>query len=127
MRAIVLVASVLGFALVATAAAGAHLVLADIRAVDPQSPLLRQWDQAILFGLMHVLAALVAAALPTALHARVASGWLFVAGIVLFSGVQVLRIAGVPAPAFLVPVGGLALMAGWLALALSAVIQQRRD
>lgn len=120
MRALVFAASVLGFALVATAAIGVHLVLADIRAADVSSPLLRQWDQAILFGLVHAPAALAAAALPTAPRARLAGGWLFVAGVVLFSGVQLARIAGAPAPGFLVPAGGLALMAGWLALAVSA-------
>lgn len=124
MRALILVTAFLGFALVAAAALGAHMVLADIRAADPASPLLRQWDQAIAFGLFHVLAALACAALPTAPRTRLASGWLFVAGVVLFSAVQLVRIAGAPLSGVLVPIGGLALMAGWLGLAASAIMSK---
>ena len=123
MRALIATAGLLGFALVATAAIGAHAVLADIRAADPASPLLRQWDQAILFGLLHTVATLVCAALLPS-RVRAAGGWLFIVGAALFSGVQLARIAGLPPPGMLVPVGGVSLMAGWLALAVSAFLKR---
>lgn len=124
MRALTLVSALLGFLLVAVAAVGAHLVLAPIRAADALSPLLHQWDQAITLGLLHVLAALACVALPAA-RFRTSSGRLFVAGVVLFSLVQLARIAGAPLPAFLVPIGGLSMMAGWVALAASAALAKR--
>jgi uncharacterized membrane protein YgdD (TMEM256/DUF423 family) len=45
-----------------------------------------------------------------------AAGWLFVAGTVLFSGsLYVLALTGVRAVGAFTPVGGVALLAGWLA------------
>lgn len=125
MRALIFVTGLLGFALVVAAATGAHSILADIRAADPASPVLRQWDQAILFGFVHVLASLGSAVAPTHERAHTIAGWLFVAGVVLFSFVQLARIAGVALPGMLVPVGGVALIAGWVVLAASALLAKR--
>lgn len=50
-----------------------------------------------------------------------ASGWLFVAGIVLFSGsLYVLSITGVRAFGAVTPFGGLCFLAGWACLVLAA-------
>ena len=50
-----------------------------------------------------------------------AAGWLFVAGTVLFSGsLYLLAITGVRALGAITPLGGLAFMLGWLALAWAA-------
>ena len=50
-----------------------------------------------------------------------ASGWLFVAGTVLFSGsLYALSLTGVRWLGAITPVGGLAFLAGWLCLAWSA-------
>lgn len=125
MRLLVLVASLLGFAFVAGAAGGAHVVLADIRAQDAASPVLRQWDQALMLGLAHTLAALACAAIPPASRLKLAAGWTFVAGAGLFSGVQLVRIAGIGVPGMLVPIGGVCLMAAWLLLAASAALAKR--
>jgi len=47
-----------------------------------------------------------------------AAGWLFVAGTVLFSGsLYLLALTGVRAFGAVTPLGGLAFLAGWLALA----------
>jgi len=49
------------------------------------------------------------------------SGWLFIAGIVLFSGsLYLLALTGQRGFGVITPVGGLCLLAGWLALAWSA-------
>jgi uncharacterized membrane protein YgdD (TMEM256/DUF423 family) len=46
-----------------------------------------------------------------------AAGWLFVAGTVLFSGsLYLLALTGVRGLGAVTPVGGLALLAGWLSL-----------
>ena len=51
-----------------------------------------------------------------------ASGWLFVAGIVIFSGsLYLLSITGVRWLGAITPIGGLCFVAGWLILALSAM------
>ena len=50
-----------------------------------------------------------------------ASGWLFIAGTVLFSGsLYALSFTGVRWPGAITPLGGLALLAGWLCLAWAA-------
>ncbi len=126
MRALIIAAGILGFLLVLAAAGGAHLVVAEVRAADPDSRLLRQWDRAILFGLVHTLGALVCAAVAEgSRRLKLVSGWAFVGGVVLFSGVQVARIAGANLPGVLVPIGGLSFLAGWLLLAASAAAAKR--
>lgn len=51
-----------------------------------------------------------------------ASGWLFVAGTVVFSGsLYVLAVSGIKWLGAVTPIGGLALLAGWACLALAAV------
>lgn len=50
------------------------------------------------------------------------SGWLFVAGIVIFSGsLYVLSLTGVRGIGAITPLGGLAFLAGWLCLAVAAL------
>lgn len=66
--------------------------------------------------------------------AELASGWAFVLSVVLFSGVQIAKImmAGIPlAPTpldgltFLIPVGGVAFITGWLLMGLSAAMASK--
>jgi uncharacterized membrane protein YgdD (TMEM256/DUF423 family) len=50
------------------------------------------------------------------------AGWLFVAGIVLFSGsLYLLALSGQRAWGAITPIGGLTLIAGWICLALTAL------
>lgn len=52
----------------------------------------------------------------------VASGWLFIAGTVIFSGsLYILAISGIHWLGAITPVGGLALLAGWIFLLMAAV------
>jgi uncharacterized membrane protein YgdD (TMEM256/DUF423 family) len=54
--------------------------------------------------------------------AAAAAGWLFVVGTVLFSGsLYALALTGVRALGAVTPFGGVAFIAGWLALAWAAV------
>jgi uncharacterized membrane protein YgdD (TMEM256/DUF423 family) len=51
----------------------------------------------------------------------VAAGWLFTAGIVIFSGsLYILTLTGTRWLGAITPIGGVALIAGWAALALVA-------
>ena len=55
-----------------------------------------------------------------------AVGWTFLGGIVLFAGsLDLLALTGVRAFAWITPFGGVALMAGWLGLALFGVLRWR--
>lgn len=124
MRSIIVAAALLGLLLVAAGAAGAHTVPVDAN---------RQWQSALLYGFVHTLAAVVAAILPFRNLLQLASGWAFVISVTLFSGVQIGKImmAGIPVVptpldnlTFLVPVGGVAFIVGWLLLGLSAATAQ---
>lgn len=122
MRAQVSIAALLGFALMASAALGAHALFAD-----GAEAALASWQRAITLGLMHVLASLACALLSPRTAWSAAAGWAFIVGVLLFAGVQMLRLAlaetGGPSLdviALLVPLGGLSLMAGWLLLAVAA-------
>ena len=127
MRSNIVAAALLGLLLVAAGAAGAHTVPVDAN---------RQWQSALLYGFVHTLAAIAAATLPFRSWLKIASGWAFVLSVTLFSGVQIGKImmAGIPgAPTpldsltFLIPVGGVAFIVGWLLLGLSAAMAPRQS
>jgi uncharacterized membrane protein YgdD (TMEM256/DUF423 family) len=125
MRSQVFAAAVCGLLLVASGAIGAHAVPADLSG---------RLDGALLFGFVHTLAALAAALLPLPGRLRLASGWMFLAGVVLFSGMQIARLlsqADGPSPfdalGMLVPVGGIAFMVGWGLLGLAALLAGRPE
>lgn len=122
MKPVIAVASLLGLLLTAAGAIGAHIVSDEIAGVAGR------WDGALLYGFVHVLAAVIAVAAPLG-RIRLVAGWAFIAGVVLFSGVQMGgmlwgRGAGSPldAVSMLIPIGGLSFMAGWIALGVAAVL-----
>lgn len=126
MRALIVAAALLGLLLVAAGAAGGHSMVPSDAAA--------RWHGAFLYGFAHTLAAMIAAILPFHNLLQYAAGWAFVLSVPLFSGVQIGKImlggiAITPTPldsvSFLVPVGGVAFISGWLLLGLSAIIARR--
>ncbi|WP_420455507.1 DUF423 domain-containing protein [Rubrivirga sp.] len=109
------VAAALGGLAVALGAFGTH-GLAD--AVSPDR--LATWRTAAQYHLVHALAAVgagVLAAMRGSSSARWA-GWLFLAGVVLFSGsLYALVLLDLGVLGAVAPLGGLAFVAGWGALA----------
>lgn len=104
---------------VAAGAFGAH-ALKDRLPPD----LLVTFETGARYQLIHalalILAGLAAAHLPGS-RALDASGWAFVAGIVLFSGsLYALALSGVRVLGAITPFGGVAFMAGWALLAWAA-------
>lgn len=99
---------------VAAGAFGAHALRDTLGAAN-----LAVWETAARYQMYHALALLLTARLlarPTALFR--ASGWLFGAGIVLFSGsLYVLAVTGQRWAGAITPIGGVALLAGWVCLA----------
>jgi uncharacterized membrane protein YgdD (TMEM256/DUF423 family) len=100
---------------VAAGAFGAHALRARL-APD----LLAAFETAVRYQMYHALALLFAAWAATRwpLAPVRAAGWLFVAGTVMFSGsLYLLALTGVRGFGAVTPLGGLAFLAGWLALA----------
>lgn len=127
MRIVVVFAALAGAALVIAGAIGAHAV------PDAAG---ERWSSALMFGFVHVLAALVASNRPAGGRLALASAVLSLTGVVLFSGVQMAKLlylganAGAVTTPFdplsgLVPVGGISFISGWILLAASAVFSRR--
>ncbi len=104
---------------VAAGAFGAHALKARL-APD----LLAVFETGARYQMYHALALLAAgwAASRTTGVAAAWAGWLFVAGTVLFSGsLYALALTGVRGLGAVTPVGGVAFLAGWAALAWAAL------
>ena len=93
---------------------GAHALKARL-GVDALSV----WQTAVQYHFWHALA-LLAVALAGAGPWFRAAGWLFFAGVLLFSGSLYALAFGIPA-GVITPLGGLALILGWVAFAIAAL------
>jgi uncharacterized membrane protein YgdD (TMEM256/DUF423 family) len=110
--------AVLGAIGVAAGAFGAHALRTR---VAPE--MLAVFETGVRYHLVHGLALLAAgwAAARWPGPAVSAAGWLFVAGILLFSGsLYALALSGVRALGLITPIGGAAFILGWIALAWAA-------
>ncbi len=118
-RAALTLASLLMALAVAAGAFGAHALRGRLDATMTGA-----WSTAVQYHAWHALG-LAAVGLLT-LHAPdrpglAIAGWLFVAGIVLFSGsLYALALTGLGMLGAITPVGGVAFIGGWLALAWAA-------
>lgn len=115
----VMIGSICAFLGVALGAFGAHALRERLPA-----DLMAVYQTGVSYHLVHALALVLVGALlrwlaPTTLVTW--AGWLFLAGIVLFSGsLYVLSISGVRALGAITPFGGLSFLAGWALLAVAA-------
>ncbi|HEY3179412.1 MAG TPA: DUF423 domain-containing protein [Casimicrobiaceae bacterium] len=109
-------ASLLAFVAVALGAFGAHALKTRL-APDMQAV----WQTAVLYHGWHALALFGVGLLVLHFPDRIGlawAGWLFVAGIVLFSGsLYALALTGVKSFGAVTPLGGIAFLVGWLAVA----------
>jgi uncharacterized membrane protein YgdD (TMEM256/DUF423 family) len=120
-RTFTLIAALLGFLGVALGAFGAHTLESRLSPGD-----LVIFETAVRYHLIHAVALLGVAQVwarwpgPGA----AAAGWLFVAGIAVFSGsLYVLVFTGQRWWGAVTPIGGVALLLGWLALGWAALRQ----
>ena len=118
-RTFFIIAGLLGALSVALGAFGAHALEARISA-----NLLQTYETAVRYQFFHVFALFIAAMAigryPNNNMGTIA-GWLFIAGIVIFSGsLYVLVASGQSWLGAVTPLGGVALIAGWICLALAA-------
>lgn len=119
MRAWFAVGALLGFVAVAAGAFGAHALAARIPAER-----LATWELGTRYQVVHALA-LLAATWASVQWPRFPLAWaggLFLAGTVVFCGTLYALALGAPRwLGAVTPVGGLALLAGWLVLAVGAL------
>ena len=112
-------ASIFGGLAVALGAFGAHALADRLSAAD-----LATFETAVRYQFYHALALLgVAAVLGRWPQSGAATwaGWRFVAGVVIFSGsLYVLVFSGLRWLGAVTPLGGVAMIAGWISLALAA-------
>jgi len=100
---------------VAAGAFGAHALRErlDARALEV-------FEVGARYHMYHALAIVLCGIIAT--RGATTSGWLFQAGIVVFSGsLYALAISGVKGLGAITPIGGLAFLAGWVYLAYSAL------
>ncbi|MEJ2622060.1 MAG: DUF423 domain-containing protein [Candidatus Thiodiazotropha sp.] len=117
-RVFIIIAGISGLLLVSLGAFGAHA----LEQVIPPSHLI-WWQKAVHYQGIHTLA-LFGVGLLILHHpvrALLLSGWLFVAGMLLFSGsLYVMALSDLRSLALLTPIGGTAFIAGWLTLVIGA-------
>ena len=113
-------AAISGFFAVAFGAFGAHALKQRLSA-----DMLAVYETAVQYHFYHTLA-LVAVALLAMYGVQgsvlKASGWLFLVGLILFSGsLYALALSGIKILGTITPLGGLCFLAGWLCLAVVAI------
>ncbi len=117
-KAFFAIGAVLGALGVAAGAFGAHGLKARL---TPE--MLAVFETGVRYHLIHALALLAVAWAATRWESRAipAAGWLFVLGIVLFSGsLYVLTLSGIRGLGVITPFGGVAFVLGWVLLAWGA-------
>jgi len=117
-RTFLLAGAVAGLIAVGFGAFGAHGLRGRL---TPE--MLAVFETGVRYHMYHALALLLTAALIPHVPGKtmVAAGWLFVAGIVLFSGsLYLLAVTGITMLGAITPIGGVAFLAGWACLAIAA-------
>lgn len=107
-----------GMLAVASGAFGAHALESTL-----DEGMLEIWETASRYQMYHALGLFAAAWLlgETQSTAATVGGWCFVAGIFIFSGsLYLLATTGVRWLGAITPIGGLAMIAGWIALSVAA-------
>jgi uncharacterized membrane protein YgdD (TMEM256/DUF423 family) len=109
--------AVLGAIAVAAGAFGAHGLRSRLSPAD-----LDTFETAARYQMYHALALVAVALLQFRGIVARAAGWLFLAGVVLFSGsLYALTLGGLRWMGAITPLGGVALIAGWVFLARAAL------
>jgi uncharacterized membrane protein YgdD (TMEM256/DUF423 family) len=117
-RIFLTVAALSAFAAVAAGAFGAHALRARLSA-----DMLQVFQTGVTYQMYHALALLAVGILMSRFSVDgsvwlTSAGWLFIAGTLLFSGsLYALSLSGVSWLGAITPLGGVAFLLGWLALA----------
>ncbi len=117
-RTFLFVGALMGGVGVGLGAFGAHALKARL-----SSDMLAVYETGVRYQMYHALALLVLGLLMTRTEGRalVVAGWSFTAGILLFSGsLYALTLTGITTLGAITPIGGVAFLIGWAALAVAA-------
>ncbi|HKW46813.1 MAG TPA: DUF423 domain-containing protein [Gemmatimonadaceae bacterium] len=118
-RTFLWVGALAGFVGVALGAFGAHGLRTRLSA-----EMLTVFETGVRYQMYHALAILIVALAAARLDGWLIrfAGWLFTAGIVLFSGsLYALALSGVTVLGAVTPLGGLAFLVGWAALVIASL------
>jgi uncharacterized membrane protein YgdD (TMEM256/DUF423 family) len=118
-RTFMLIGALAGVVGVGLGAFGAHGLRGRL---TPE--MLAVFETGVRYQMYHALALVATAALMGRLDGRFinAAGWLFTAGIVLFSGsLYAVALTGVSLFGAITPIGGVAFLAGWACLAIASL------
>ncbi len=122
MKFFLIAGAVNGFLSVALGAFGAHLLEGRI-----EDKYLATWETAVQYQMFHAVALvaigiLMSSKLLGAVSSLNTAGYLILAGIIIFSGsLYVLSLTGIGVLGAITPIGGVAFLAGWIMLIVSAV------
>jgi uncharacterized membrane protein YgdD (TMEM256/DUF423 family) len=119
-RTFLLVGGLAGFIGVTLGAFGAHGLRGRL---SPE--MLAAFETGVRYQMYHAVAILIVGLMLGRLGGWLpsAAGWFFTAGIILFSGsLYLIALAGATRVAFITPIGGVVLLAGWACLVLTAVL-----
>jgi uncharacterized membrane protein YgdD (TMEM256/DUF423 family) len=117
-RTFMFVGALMGFVGVGLGAFGAHGLKGRLSVET-----LAIFETGVRYQMYHALALLALAAMMPRIEGRavLVAGWSFIAGILIFSGsLYALALTGVTMLGAVTPIGGLAFLAGWIALAIAA-------
>ena len=115
MERILTIGALLALAGVAAGAFGAH----SLRGILPES-MMDVFETGVRYHQIHALGMLIAGLSGTLFRHQgfARAGWMFLAGIVIFSGsLYILALSGIRSLGILTPFGGLAFLIGWFLLA----------
>lgn len=122
LKLFIMLAGVSGFLFVALGAFGAHALNDKLEAMGYKGT----FETGVLYHMVHTLALVAVAILMSHLSTTgllTASGWAFIAGIILFSGsLYTLSLTGIRIFGAITPLGGVAFLAGWILLVVAAVM-----
>lgn len=121
-RTLLLLAGALGFLGVALGAFGAHGLKKSLAGKPDEAQRTAWWQTAAQYHLLHALAIGLASVVHAQAPGGTSAGWLFLGGIVLFSGsLYTMTLTGVRALGAVTPMGGVLFLAGWIAIVLAAL------
>src|SRR5690625_1027441 len=119
MKVFLILGVINGFLAVALGAFGAHGLEGKVT-----EKMLATWEKAVLYQMFHTMAIFVAAFAMFKVQAvsLMWSGWLFVLGIILFSGsLYIYSTTGIKMLAMITPFGGVTFLIGWILLGYTVI------